>query len=63
MKRHQHITKQQSILIKEKKLIDLKLDEVIAKHCHLEKTKYELPPKVVIPAIASNVNFTKVDET
>ena len=37
MKRHQHITKLQSELIKEKKLIDLKLDEAIAKHCYLEK--------------------------
>ena len=63
MKRHQHIMKLQSELIKEKKLIDLKLDEAIAKHCHLEKTKYELLPKVVIPTIASNVNFTKVDKT
>ena len=63
MKRHQHITKLQSELIKEKKLIDLKLDEAIAKHCYLEKTKYELLPKVVIPTIASNVKFTKVDKT
>ena len=31
MKRHQHITKLQSELIKEKKLIDLQLDEAIAK--------------------------------
>ena len=44
-------------------MIDLKHDEAITKHCHLEKTKYELLPKVVIPTIASNVNFTKVDET
>ena len=63
MKRHQHITKLQSELIKEKKLIDLKLDEDIAKQCYLEKTKYELLPKVVIPTIASNVKFTKVDKT
>ena len=63
MKRHQHITKLQSELIKEKKLIELKLNEAIAKHCYLEKTKYELLPKVVIPTIASNVNFTKVDKT
>ena len=55
--------KLQSKLIKEKKLIDLKLDEAIAKHCHLEKIKYELFPKVVIPTIVCNVNFTKVDET
>ena len=39
MKRHQHITKLQSELIKEKKLIDQKLDEAIAKHCYLEKNK------------------------
>ena len=63
MKRDQHITKLQSELIKEKKLIDLKLDEAIAKHCYLEKTKYELLPKVVIPPIASNVKFTQVDKT
>ena len=44
-------------------MIDLKLDEAIAKHCYLEKTKYELLPKVVIPPIASNVKFTKVDKT
>ena len=31
MKRHQHITNLHSELIKEKKLIDLKLDEAIAK--------------------------------
>ena len=37
MKRHQHITKLQSELIKEKKLIDLKLDEAIVKQCFLEK--------------------------
>ena len=55
--------KLQSELIKEKKLIDLKLNEAIAKHCYLEKTKYELLPKVAIPTIASNVNFTKVDKT
>ena len=59
-KRHQHITKLQSELIKEKKLIDLKLDEPIAKHCYLEKPKYEFLPKVVIPPIASNLKFTKV---
>ena len=37
MKRHQYITKLQSELIKEKKLIDLKLDDAIAKQCYLEK--------------------------
>ena len=63
MKRHQHITKLQNNLIKEKKLIDLKLDEAIAKQCYLEKTKYQLLPKVVIPTIASNVKITKVDKT
>ena len=63
MKRHQHIMKLQNELIKEKKLIDLKLDEAIAKQCYLEKTKYQLLPKVVIPTIASNVKFTKPDKT
>ena len=51
MKRHQHITKLQSELIKEKKSIDLKLDEAIAKQCYLEKTKYQLLPEVVIPTM------------
>ena len=63
MKRHQNIMKLQNELIKEKKLIDLKLDEVIAKQCYHEKTKYQLLPKVVIPIIASNVKFTKLDKT
>ena len=62
MKRHQHITKPQSELIKEKKLIGLKLDEAIAKQCYLEKTKYQLLPKVVIPTIAPNVKITTVDK-
>ena len=47
-KSHQHITKLQSELIKEKKLIDLKLDEAIVKQCYLEKKlKYQLLPKVM----------------
>ena len=62
MKRHQHITKLQSELIQEKKLTDLKQDEAIVKHCYLEKTKYQLLPKVVIPTIASNVKLTKFDK-
>ena len=62
MKRHQHITKLQSELINEKKLINLKLDEATAKQCYLEKTKYQLLPKGVIPTIASNVKITKVDK-
>ena len=61
MKRHQHITKLQSELIKEKKSIDLKLDEAIAKQCYLEK-KYQLLPEVVTPMIASNVKITKFDK-
>ena len=63
MKRHQHIIKLQSELIKEKKSIDLKLDEAIAKQCYLEKTKYQLLPEVVIPMIASNVKIAKFDKT
>ena len=47
---------------KEKKLIDLKLDKAIAKQCYLEKAKYQLLPKVVIPTTASNMNITKVDK-
>ena len=39
MKSCQHITKLQSELIKEKKLIDLKLDEAIAEQCYLGKKK------------------------
>ena len=63
MIRHQHITKLQSELIKEKKLIDLKLDEAIVKQCYFEETKYQLLPEVVTPMIASNVKITKVDKT
>ena len=63
MKRHQHIMKLQSELIKEKKFIDLKLDEAIGKQCYLEKTKYQLLPKVVIPTISSHVKITTVDKT
>ena len=63
MKRCQYITKLQSELIQEKKLIDLKLDEAIAKHCYLEKTKYELLPQVVIPKIPHRTKFTKLDKT
>ena len=62
MKR-QYITKLQSELIQEKKFIDQKLDEAIAKHCYLEKTKYELLPQVVIPKIPSHMKFTKLDKT
>ena len=46
-----------------KKLIDVKLDEAIAKHCYPEKSKYQLLPQVVIPTIASHVKLTKVDKT
>ena len=63
MKRCQHITKLQSKFIKEKKSIELKLDEAIAKQCYLQKTKYQLLPAVVIPTIASNVKITKFDKT
>ena len=62
MKRHQHITKLQSELIQEKKFIDLKLDEAIAKQCYLEKTN-ELLPQVVISKIPSYVKLTNVDKT
>ena len=61
MKRHQHITKLQSELIQEKKLIDCKLDEAIAKHCYLKKSKYELMPQVVIPKIPSHMKSRKLD--
>ena len=61
MKRRQHITKLQSELIQEKKFIDRKLDEAIAKHCHLEKSKYELLPQVVIPNIPSDIKCIKRD--
>ena len=63
MRRCQYITKLQSELIQEKRFIDLKLDEAIAKHCYLEKTKYELLPQVVIPKIPSHMIFTKCDKT
>ena len=61
MKRHQHITKLQSELIQEKKMIDHKLDEAIAKHCYLKKSKYELLPQVVIPKIPSHMKSRKCD--
>ena len=63
MKRHQYITKLQSELIQEKKVTDLKLDEAIAKHCYLEKTKKELLPQVVIPKIPYHMKFTTLDKT
>ena len=44
-----------------KKLIDCKLDEAIAKHCYLEKSKYELLPQVVIPNIPSHMKSRKLD--
>ena len=43
-------------------MIDLKLDEAIAKHCYLEKTKYELLPQAVIPNIPYDMKFTKLDK-
>ena len=61
MKRRQHITKLQSELIQEKKLIDHRLDEVIAKHCYLQKSKYEILPQVVIPNIPSPMKCKKLD--
>ena len=63
MKRHQCITKLQSELIQENKLIDVRLDEAIAKHCLLEKTKYQFLPQVFIPTLTSHVKLTKVDKT
>ena len=61
MKRQQHITKLQSELIQEKKLIDHRLDEAIAKHCYLKKSKYEILPQVVIPNIPSHMKCKKLD--
>ena len=63
MKRHQHITKLQSELIQEKMFIGCKLDDAIAKHCYLKKSKYESLPQVVIPKIPSHLKFTKLDNT
>ena len=63
MKRCQYITKLQSELIREKKVIDLKLDEAIAKQCYLEKEKYQLLPEVEIPTMTSDVKITKFDKT
>ena len=59
MKRRQHITELQSELIKEKKLIDHRLDEAIVKHCYLEKSKYEILPHVVIPNMPSHMKCKK----
>ena len=50
-------------LSEKKKFIDLKLDEAVAKQCYLEKTKYQLLPKVVIPTVSSDVKITTVDKT
>ena len=61
MKRHQHITKLQSELNQEKKLIDHKLDKAIAKQCYLKKSKYELLPQVVTPKIPSHMKCRKLD--
>ena len=44
-------------------MIDLKLDEAIAKQCYHENTKYQLLPEVVIPMVSSNVKISKVDKT
>ena len=64
MKRCQYITKLQSELIQEKRFIDWKLDEVVAKYCYLKKkTKYELLPQVVMPKIPYHLKFTKPDKT
>ena len=63
MKRHQHITKLQSELNQEKKLINVKLDDAIGKYCYLGKTKYQLLSQVVIPTIAFHVKLTKVNKT
>ena len=63
MKRRQHITKLQSKLIQEKKLIDNRLDEAIAKHCYLEKSKYEILPHIVIPNISSHMKYKKTDNS
>ena len=61
MKRQQHITKLQSELIQEKKLIHCKLDEAIAKYCYLKKSKYEILPQVVTPNIPSHMKSRKLD--
>ena len=61
MKRRQEITKLQSQLIQEKKLIDRRLDEAIVKHCYLEKSKYEILPHVVIPNMPSHMKCKKPD--
>ena len=42
-------------------MIDCRLYEAIAKHCYLEKSKYEISPHVVIPNIASHMKCKKID--
>ena len=44
-------------------MIDLKLDEAIAKQCYLEKKKYQLLPEVKILAMTSDVKITKFHKT
>ena len=51
IKRHQHITKLQNELIKEKKFIDHKLDEAIAKHCYLENQNMSYCHKLSYPKL------------
>ena len=42
-------------------MIDCRLDEAIAKHCYLKKSKYEILPHVVIPNIPSHMKCKKLD--
>ena len=42
-------------------MIDHRLNEAIAKHCYLEKSKYEILPQVVIPNIPSHMKCKKLD--
>ena len=44
-------------------MIDHKLDEAIAKHCYLEKSKYEILPHIVISNIPSHMKYKKPDNS
>ena len=44
-------------------MIDHRLNEAIAKHCYLEKSKYEILPHIVIPNIPSHMKYKKPDKS
>ena len=49
LNQRKEITRLQSEMIKEKKLIDVKLDSNIIQKLHLEKWKYMIFPNIQVP--------------